>query len=79
MTTKNKLVRVYTGTEIKVNILKGELEKAGISGIIQNDFNAAISAGFSSGSPSSIDLFIQESDLNKAEPIIKEFVKINEE
>ncbi len=79
MKTKNKLVRVYTGTEILVNILKDELEKVGISSIIQNDFNSAISAGFAAGTPSSVDLFIQEHDLNKAKPIIEEYLRINKE
>ena len=77
MKEKSNLIRIYTGTEITVNLLKDELEKAGISGMIQNDFNSGISAGFSGGIPSALDLFIQESDLDKAEPIISGFKKIN--
>ena len=77
MEKKSNLIRVYSGTELTVNLLKDELEKSGISGMIRNDFNSGLSAGFSGGVPSAIDLFIQELDLEKAEPIIREFREIN--
>lgn len=77
MREKNNLIRVYSGTELTVSLLKDELEKFGIAGLIQNDFNSGVSAGFSGGIQSSIDLFIQELDLERAEPIIREFTIIN--
>jgi len=77
MKDKSNLIRVYSGTELTVNLLKVELEKFGISSMIQNDFNSGVSAGFSGGVPSSIDLFIQELDLGKAEPILSEFSETN--
>jgi len=77
MNKGDKLIRVYTGTELSVNLLKDELESFGISGIIQNDFNSGLSAGFSTGFLSAVDLLIQESDLKKAELIISEFAQIN--
>lgn len=77
MKGNNSLIRVYSGTELTVNLLKDELESFGISVMIQNDFNSGISAGFSGGVSSSVDLFIQESDLEKAEPFIQEFREIN--
>ena len=77
MNKGDKLIRVYTGTELSVNLLKDELESFGISGIIQNDFNSGLSAGFSTGILSAVDLLIQESDLKKAELIINEFAQIN--
>lgn len=77
MKGNSNLIRVYSGTELTVNLLKDELESFGIPCMIQNDFNSGISAGFSGGVPSSVDLFIQEYDLEKAEPIIQEFSEIN--
>ena len=77
MKDKSKLIRVYTGTEVKVYLLKDEFEKIGISGIIQNDFNSGVTAGFSGGIPSAVDLFIQELDLKNAEPIIDQFTQLN--
>jgi len=77
MEDKNKIVRVYSGTELKVNLLKEELDQNGITALIQNDFNSGVVAGFSGGGPTAIDLYILESDLKKAEPIIKEFIRRN--
>ena len=77
MKEENKIIRVFSGTELEVNLLKNELYQIGISGLIQNDFNSGLVAGFSGGPLSAIDFFIQESDLKKAEPIIKEFIKRN--
>ena len=78
MKGNSNLIRVYSGTELTVNLLKDGLEKFGISSMIQNDFNSGVSAGFSGGVPSSIDLFIQELDMGKAEPILSEFRAIND-
>lgn len=77
MKEDEKLIRVYSGTDLTVNLVKSELEKFGIFGVIQNDFNSGISAGFLGGVSSSIDLFIQESDLKQAQPILKDLVEIN--
>ena len=77
MKENSNLIRVYSGTELTVNLLRYELEKSGIAGMIRNDFNSGVSAGFSGGVPSAIDLYIQELDLAKAEPIISEFREIN--
>jgi hypothetical protein len=76
MKENDNIIRIYTGTELTANLLKDELEKIGIIGIIQNDFESGTSAGIA-GDPSAIDLFIQESDLKKAKPVIVDFLKIN--
>lgn len=78
MNEKRQFIRVYTGTELTVNLLKDELEKFGIPAMIQNDYNSGVSAGFSGGVPSAVDLFIQGSDVEKAEDIISEFSQINQ-
>ncbi len=77
MKEKDNIIRVFTGAEVTVNLLKNELEKNEIYGIIQNDFNSGITAGFSAGTSSAVDLFIQEIDLKKAEPIISGFIQLN--
>ena len=79
MKEKNNLVKIFSGREVSVIILKGKLEEQGISSIIQNDYQSGITAGFMGGTTSSIELYIQESDLNNAEPIINEFIKNNEQ
>ena len=78
MDEKNELLRVYTGTELTANLLKEELEKNGISGMVRNDFKSGVMAGFSGGIPSAADLYINESDFDKAKPIITKFNEIND-
>jgi hypothetical protein len=79
MEEKTELIKVFTGTEITVGLLKAELEKAGIVGLVQDDFNSGIHAGFFAGTPSTIDLYIQQSELKRATPIVKGFLEINRE
>jgi len=73
MKTNNKLIRIYSGTEVLVNMLKGKLEITGISTIIQNDSNDS----FLRGVPTALDLYIQQFDFEKAESVISEFIKKN--
>ena len=68
-----ELIRVYTGTEVSVILLKGELEENGIHSLIKNDFQSGNMAGFYGGVPSTVDLFIRESDAELAKPIVSEF------
>jgi hypothetical protein len=71
MKEKEKLIRIYTGTEIYVISLKEKLEVIGISTTIRNDSNDS----FLRGVPVAIDLYIQQSDYDKAEPLINEFIR----
>lgn len=73
----NDLIRVFSGSEIAVMMLKEALEEVEIGSFIQNDFQSGVVAGIG-GFPSFVDLFIQESDLEKAQPLIDEFNKANE-
>jgi len=79
MENDNDLIKVFSGTEVAVNLLKDELETFGIMAMVQNDFQSGITAGFFGGGPSAVDLFIQVTDQKEAEPIITEFLKSNSE
>lgn len=70
----DNLLRVFSGNEVDVILLKGLLEGNGISSMIQDDFSSGLRAGFYGGPPSSLDLFINEQDIEKAVPIIEEFL-----
>jgi hypothetical protein len=74
MKKADNLIKVFTGSETLVFLLKGRLEGIGITSLIKND---SITAYLESSPPPSIDLFIQEVDLTKADPIITEFFKTN--
>ena len=77
METKNNMIRVFAGSEITVNLLKSELEQEGIMANIINEYAESNFRGFSTGTPYSVDLYILDTDLEKAEPIVNEFLKIN--
>ena len=79
MKNGDNLIRVFTGSEILVIILKERLDEAGISALVKNDYQSGITVGFVASVPSAIDLYIQESDLKEAEPIINEFIQKNQE
>jgi hypothetical protein len=77
MKEKDKLVKVYTGTEMTVLLLKDLLEEIKVSSIIQNNYKLGVEVGFVGGVQSSVDLFIQQSDFGTAEPLIRDFIAKN--
>lgn len=77
MIEDENMIKVFTGTEIEVNILKNRFAEIGINGIVQNDFQSGIIAGFGGGTPSSVDFYIDKKDLSEAEEIIADFNQDN--
>lgn len=74
MRDNQTFINVFSGTEVQVIILQGQLESINVKSAVQNDFQSGISAGFGGGTASTVRLSILESDLEKAKPIIKEFI-----
>ena len=74
---ESKIIQDFAGSEITVNLLKAELEQEGIATNVVNEYEESNFRGFSTGTPYSVDLYILDSDLEKADPIVKEFLKIN--
>lgn len=73
MANHTEFVTVFSGSEVEVLMLKGLLEGLDIEGIIQNDYQSGIIAGFGGGTISTVRLKIHESDLEKAQSIITDF------
>jgi hypothetical protein len=69
----DNLIKAYAGNEASVLLLKARLEEAGISALIKNDYSTAWYLAV----PPAIDLYIQESDLKEAGPIIRDFTQDN--
>ncbi len=69
----NDLIKVFSGTQITVENVKNALESAGIGSIIRNDFQSGIIAGFGV-TPSHVELFVDQSNMQRATDIIKEFI-----
>ena len=78
MKKDNRYVDFYSGTEIAINGLQRQLESIGILGIIQNDFNSGNLAGFFGGTADTVRLKIKESDIEKAKPILDEYLGSDE-
>lgn len=74
MEKDSQFIDFYSGTEIAIIGLKRQLEAIGVFGIIQNDFNSGISAGFFGGTADTIRFKIRASDIEKAKPILDEFL-----
>ena len=77
MTKRDELVRVFTCTELTCNLLRAELEKVGIPVFIRNDHRSAVTAGYGIGSPSAIDIYVTESKVEAAIPVIEDFIQSN--
>ncbi len=77
MKDNDELMRIFTGSEVSAMLLKGELEQAGIPAMTQNDYQSGLMAGFVGGVPSAVDVYINELDLARAEPVIDDFMKNN--
>ena len=73
MANHTEFVTVFSGSEIEVLMLKGLLEDHNIEGIVQNDYQSGIIAGFGGGTISTVRLKIHETDLKKAQSIITDF------
>ena len=76
MKNDDDLVKIFTGSEIAVNLLKAELEKEGIPSLVRNDFQSGIAAGFVGGIPSVVELYVNGSDRKRAEVIARDFREI---
>jgi hypothetical protein len=73
MVDKDNLIKIFTGTEIAVLALKSKLEEAGISSVVRNDYQHGVDIGIIAGVRSAVDLYILESDLKRADPVISSF------
>ncbi len=75
MSDKSEFVDIYSGSEVRVILLKGLLENNEIDFVLQNDYQSGITAGFGGGTINTVRLKVHESDLEKARPIVEEFIK----
>lgn len=71
MAKTDELIKVLTGPEGTVILLKSRLEEAGISSIIKNDSSEA----FLGVTTPFTDLYIKKSDLDDAQSFITEIKK----
>lgn len=65
-------MKVFSGSEILALALQEKIEAIGVDVVIKDNIQSARLAGFGSLG-SAIELFIQETDFAKANPVIEEF------
>ncbi|CAA9198426.1 putative signal transducing protein [Flavobacterium collinsii] len=66
------LMKVYSGSEVLAIALQERLEEAGLETVKKDNIQSARMAGYG-GSDLAVEVFIQETDFAKANPIIEEF------
>lgn len=74
MNKADELVLVYTASEIEIEYIRAELEASGIGVIVKDGFAQGLKAGFVDDTTSAIDLYVMESDVEKAKKIISDIV-----
>lgn len=66
------LIKIFSGSEILAKNLQTRIEAAGIDTVIKDNIQSARLGGFGN-SDLAVEVFIQEVDFGKANPIIEEF------
>ena len=65
-------MKVFSGSEILAMALKEKSEAIGVDTVLKNNIQSARLAGFGTMGQA-VELFIQETDFSKANPVIEEF------
>lgn len=66
------LMKVFSGSEVLAIGLQERLEEAGIETVKKDNIQSARLGGFG-GTDLAVEVFIQETDFAKANPVIEEF------
>jgi hypothetical protein len=65
-------MKVFSGSQILAMALKEKIEAIGVDTVMKDNIQSARLAGFGS-SGSAVEVFIQETDFAKANPVIEDF------
>lgn len=66
------LMKVYSGSEVLAIALQSKLEEAGVETVKKDNIQSARAAGYG-GTDLAVEVFIQETDFAKANPVIEDF------
>ncbi|MFV8345019.1 MULTISPECIES: DUF2007 domain-containing protein [Flavobacterium] len=66
------LMKVFSGSEILAMALKEKIEAIGVETVLKNNIQSARLAGFGT-SGQAVELFVQETEFAKVNPVIEEF------
>ena len=65
-------MKVFSGSEILAQALQQRIEEIGVETIVKNNIQSARLGGFGN-SDLAVEVFIQETDFAKANPVIEDF------
>ncbi len=71
MKENSKLILLHSDDKVTVYHLKNELEQQGVESMIKSTYESGLTAGVVSGSQSTYQLLVLESDFEKAKEIIE--------
>ncbi len=75
MSEEDELIVVYAGTPIDAGFLKGLLEDAGIATFLKDEMMGSIAPWYvAPGGAGAVKVVIPKRDLDRAEPIVQEFL-----
>ncbi len=66
------LMKIFSGSEILAQALQERIEAIGVDTIVKNNIQSARLGGFGS-TDLAVEVFIQETDFSKANPVIEQF------
>ena len=66
------MIKVFSGSQILAQALNEKIRAAGVETIMKDNIQSARLAGFGN-SGSAVEIFIEEVDFGKANPVIEEF------
>lgn len=65
------LIKIFSGSEMLAQALQQKIEAIGVGTVIRNNNQANVIPSIQTDK--AVELFIQETDFNKAYPVIEEF------
>ncbi|WP_394748681.1 putative signal transducing protein [Spongiimicrobium salis] len=73
MENSEKYIKLYSGSEVAIILLKGLLSAQNIPTIVKDEQQSAVAGGFRGGSSNIVDIYVQQIDKEKAMPILNAF------
>jgi hypothetical protein len=73
---QSEMIRVFSDTEINIDMIRAELAKIGIPSLVKNEFQSGLLAGFGA-SPIAVDLYVNAENLDEASSLIQDINQNN--
>ncbi len=70
-----EFIDVYSGSEVRVIMLKGLLEEKGIDSVVQNEYLSGITSGLGGGAINTVKLRVHEDDVESAKAVVADFIE----